>query len=423
MKKHHPKSSSRRKFLKAGFFGSASLLIPSHDLLAEDSILPNSVIPFDDSDKNWKKIRSQFILDRDVTYMNNASLGMPPSVVVKAVSSGYRSISQEPLHGKHDLQDRISSKVVPSLAKMFGVGEKNMTLTRNASEALYMQTMGVKLKPGDEVLITSQEHPAGSRPWIYRETNEKIKIRYIFIPSPLKTKQDTIDRIINEIGPQTKAISFCHVTRGGHRYPVKEICKEARKRNVLTLVDGAQAVGQFSINLNDLDCDAYSASLHKWILAPSGTGFLYLNERSHDRIRTLFEPEPTDENPGYDPPGTKDFPVRAAILDAVNFVQSIGLGRIESRCRFLSDYLKMGLNNIKGITILSGAKNELSAPGSTIFEKNGLDAIDSVKIIEDKIKTHIDEHQRDGHNAIRISTHIYNTTKQIDRLLNALELA
>ena len=125
-------------------------------------------------------------------------------------------------------------------------------------------------------------------------------------------------------------------------------------------------------------------------------------------------------SPAFDPPGTKDFPVRAAILPAINFINSIGLDNIEKRCRYLSDYLKEGLEEIKGIKLLSGSNYNTSAPGSTIFEKEGLDAMKAVPMIEKRVNIHIDEHQRDGHNAIRISTHIYNTKKQIDRLLNAL---
>ena len=104
----------------------------------------------------------------------------------------------------------------------------------------------------------------------------------------------------------------------------------------------------------------------------------------------------------------------------LNFVNKLGQENIEKRCRFLSDYLKNGLEEIQGITLLSGASPSLSAPGSTIFEKDGLDAMEAVPLIENKIQTHIDEHQRDGHNAIRVSTHIYNTTAEIDRLINAV---
>jgi len=411
---------TRRSFVKTGFVGAISTLFPLDYLSAKNTKLDSIIRPHGSDDANWRKIRSQFSLKRNVTYMNNASLGMPPAVVVNAVRDGYKAISEEPLHGKHDLQDRIKSEVLPSLAKMFGASAEEIVLTRNASEALHLQAIGVQLDPGDEVIITSQEHPAGLRPWMYRGEKDGIIIKRVFIPSPLKSESDVIERFSSAITSKTKAISFCHVTRGGHRYPVKKLVSMANDKGILTIVDGAQAVGQFPINLHDLGCDAYAVSLHKWILAPAGTGFLYIKKESRDRIKSAFTMDGTLNSPGFDPPGTKDFPVRTAILTAVNFVNKIGQENIEERCRYLSDYLKSGLKQIKGVKILSGKINSISAPGSTIFEKEGLDAMEAVPLIEKKIKTHIDEHQRDNHNAIRISTHIYNTTKQIDRLLNAL---
>ena len=355
--------------------------------------------------------------------MNNASLGMPPSVVVKAVCDGYEAISREPLHGKHDLQDKIAKEVIPGLARMFGAEADEMVLTRNASEALHLQTIGLELNPGDEVIITTQEHPAGHRPWMFRKERDGIVVKEVFIPSPLESGDDVVNRLEAAVTRKTKALSFCHITRGGHRYPVKKLAAMARDQGLLTLVDGAQAAGQFPINLHDLGCDAYTVSLHKWILAPAGTGFLYVREDARDRIRSAFSPGATVEAPGFDPPGTMDFPVRAAIGTALKFVNTLGLENIEKRCRTLSDYLKAGLADIKGVKLLSSPAEETSAPGSTIFEKEGLDAMAFVPLMEERIKTHIDEHQRDGHNAIRISTHVYNTMTEIDRLLEAVATA
>ena len=158
---------TRRSFVKTGFVGAISTLFPLDYLSAKNTKLDSIIRPHGSDDANWRKIRSQFSLKRNVTYMNNASLGMPPAVVVNAVRDGYKAISEEPLHGKHDLQDRIKSEVLPSLAKMFGASAEEIVLTRNASEALHLQAIGVQLDPGDEVIITSQEHPAGLRPWIY----------------------------------------------------------------------------------------------------------------------------------------------------------------------------------------------------------------------------------------------------------------
>ncbi len=379
--------------------------------------------PLGEDDAAWAQVRAQFILDPGLAYMNNASLGMPPVQVVEAVAAGYEAISREPLHGKHDLQATIADQVIPGLTGLFGAVPGEITLTRNASEALHLQTVGLTLRPGDEVIITTQEHPAGRRPWWYRHGVHDIAVKEVFIPSPLASSDDVLERMASAISPRTRAMAFCHVTRGGHRYPVRELAALARDRGLVSLVDGAQAVGQFPIDLHDLGCDAYSASLHKWILAPAGTGFLYVRQDARDRIETAFAPDATLEQPMFDPPGTADFPVRAAVSAALEFVNTIGLERIEARCRYLSDYVKRRLAGIEGVTLLSGATPDTSAPGSTIFEKPDLDAVAAVGLMERLARTHIDEHQRDGHNAIRISTHVYNTTEEIDRLVDALATA
>ena len=414
---------SRRSFIKTGLASAAVATLPGCDSQIDVQVRRKLKKPVGIDDAGWKNVRSQFILDKGLTYMNNASLGMPPAVVAEAVCKGYEAISKEPLHGKHDLQDNITKEVIPNLAKTFGAEADEIVLTRNASEALHLQAIGLELKRGDEVIITTQEHPAGHRPWMFRKEHEGVRVKEVFIPSPLDSEDDVVSRVEEAISRKTKALSFCHVTRGGHKYPVKKLATMARGRGLLTLVDGAQAAGQFPINLHDLGCDAYAVSLHKWILAPAGTGFLYVRQDARERIRSAFAPDPTLEAPGFDPPGTKDFPVRAAIGAALDFVNTLGLENIENRCRSLSDYLKAGLAEIKGVKLLSGHTPEISAPGSTIFEKEGLDAIASVPMIEERIKTHIDEHQRDSHNAIRISTHIYNTKAEIDRLLEALAKA
>ena len=370
-------------------------------------------------DEAWAEIRAQFLLDPGIAYMNNASLGMPPSQIVASVHAGYEAISREPLHGKHDLQTAITEKVLPGLGTLFGVTSEEISLTRNATEALHLQSVGLDLAPGDEVLVTTQEHPAGIRPWMLREAREGIRVSEVFIPSPFQTDVEVVGLMEAAITDRTKAISFCHVTRGGHLYPVKKLAFMAHERGLACLVDGAQAVGQFPIDLIDLGCDAYSASLHKWLLGPAGTGFLYVREGARNRIKTAFAPDATPDAPAFDPPGTADFPLRAALMTMLDFVNAIGLERIEERCRYLSNHLKSQLSELAPVTILSGPL-ETSCPGSTIFEFSGLDAIAAVPMMEQQGRVHIDEHQRDGHNAIRVSTHFYNTRLEIDRLVDAL---
>ncbi|MEM7414038.1 MAG: aminotransferase class V-fold PLP-dependent enzyme [Gemmatimonadota bacterium] len=423
-------TTDRRTFLRRS--AAASLGAPALGILsgcAPSEGPPNDApslaelrAPEGTDDAAWAHVRARFMLPDDIAYMNNASLGMPPRDVVDAVANGYAAISSEPLHGKHDLQAVIAEESVPAIARIFGASTEEIFLTRNATEALHLQSVGLGLEAGDEVLITTQEHPAGAKPWAYRAAAHGITVREVFVPSPLDSAEAVVARFAEAIGPRTQAIAFCHVTRGGHRYPVRALCAMARERGLTTLVDGAQAVGQFPIDVTELGCDAYSASLHKWILGPTGTGFLYVNEDARPVFSSAFEPADGPTEDAYGPGGTADFPVRAALATATRFVEAIGLERVERRCRWLSDYLKEGLATLDGCTLLSGP-DALSAPGSTIFELDGLDAVESVPLMEEIARVHIDEHQRDGHNAIRVSTHIYTTRDEIDRLLQGLREA
>lgn len=413
---------TRRTVLKLGALGALGMGVeacaPNRD--GQEGGTPVLQRPEGVDDPAWAGVRGQFAIAPDLAYMNNASLGMPPTLVVEAVASGYARISQEPLHGKHDLQEAIADDVMPRLSSFFGAIPSELSLTRNATEALHLQALGLRLGRGDEVLITTQEHPAGKRPWQLRASRDGVRVTEVFVPSPLPPPEEVVELVESAVGPSTRAIAFCHVTRGGHRYPVVELCAMARSRGLLSLVDGAQAVGQFPVDLGELGCDAYSASLHKWMLGPVGTGFMFVRESAREQIVTTFAPDATPASPQHAPGGTADFPVRAAIAASLDFVSLLGLDQIEARCRYLSDYLKGRLGELPDVVALSGHR-DWSAPGQTIFEKVGLDAVAAVPLMEDGAAAHIDEHQRDGHNAIRVSTHIYNTTAEIDRLIDALK--
>ena len=243
---------SRRGFLTAGATGlaGASLSACSDGSLRDDVArgYPPIATPSGLEDADWADIRAQFILEPGTAYMNNASLGMPPASVAAAVGAGYEALSREPLHGKHVLGEVIANRVVPGLAAFLGADPEEIVLTRNASEALHMGAVGVHLEPGEEVLITSQEHPAGRRPWEYRAARHGVKVNTVFIPSPFESEEQVTGLVEAALTPATRVIAFCHVTRGGHLYPVRSLCALARERGIVSHVDGAQAVGMFPVD-------------------------------------------------------------------------------------------------------------------------------------------------------------------------------
>ena len=419
-----PAAFPRRRFLTATASSALGLpLLACGDDAgpAEADDRPPLRRPAGVEDAQWADVRAQFTLEPGVAYMNNAGLGVPPAVVAEAVAAGYRAISTEPRRGSSELSGQITEEVIPGLHRLLGARPGEVVLTRNATEALHLQAVGLDLEPGDEVVITTQEHPAGSRPWLLRAARHGIRVSEVFVPSPLESEDHVVDLFESALTDRTRAIAFCHVTRGGHLYPVQRLAEMARRRGILSLVDGAQAVGMIPIDLNDLGCDAYSASLHKWLLAPVGTGILYVRESARPDIRSAFAHDATPEAPAYAPPGTSDLPVRAGIGPALAFAETLGLETVERRTRYLSDYLKDRLASVAGTTLLSGHSPGTSCPASTIFEMAGVDPLAAVPIMAERSSIHIDEHQRDGHNAIRISTHVYNTRDEIDRLVVALE--
>ena len=217
------RSLSRRRFLgagTAGLAGAATLGCQGesgaggqteaprdsiHDFVAG---LPPLSPPGGTDDAAWAPVRARFILDPSVAYLNNASLGMPPAPVVAAVARGYEAISREPLHGKHDLQEAIARRVMPGLADLLGADAEEISLTRNATEALHLAAVGLDLGPGDEVLLTSQEHPAGRAPWDFLERTRGVRINEVFIPSPFASGDDVVSRMSDALTPNTRVMAF-----------------------------------------------------------------------------------------------------------------------------------------------------------------------------------------------------------------------
>lgn len=385
--------------------------------------LPNAyhIDPHDDA--YWTQVRTHFSLEPGHSYLNNASLGMPPKPVAEAVAQGFIRLSENPTYAKREYGQYITNIVHPGLAEFLGAAPEEIAFTRNATESLYDVANGIPLEPGDEILTTTQEHPSALKPWQVRAERSEIIIKQVFIPSPFESADQIVDLLRNAITNRTRVLYFCHVTRGGYLYPVKRLCALARERGILSAVDGAQAVGMMDVNLHDLGCDLYANSLHKWFLGPSGTGFLYVRRDAQSRFRSLYASD-SNETPDasrYEMLGTYYLPVRASIGTSLDFLNRIGIHNIEARLRMLSDYLKAELRKIPQVRLLSSISHEIASPGSTIFEVEGVSLPSWVGVFLQESRIHVDDHTRNGHKAMRISTHYYVTLSEIDHFIAKLK--
>lgn len=375
-----------------------------------------------DDSRYWTRIRSHFMLERGQIYLNNAALGLPPRPVAKALARGFARLSENPTAAKRAFYGYIEESVRPALARFLGALPGEIAFTRNATESLYDVVNGLSLEDGDRILVTSQEHPSAMHPWIVRAGRSGIDLRQVHIPSPVVSEEDIETRIHAAIDEQTRVLFFCHITRGGYLYPVKRLCKLAHDNWLVSAIDGAQAVGALPVNLDDLGCDLYANSLHKWFLGPSGTGFLFVRKPQQPAFHSLFYGDHEGEQGAarYETLGTYDLPVRAAIGTALDFLNRIGIHNIETRLRMLSDYLREQLRSLSRIRLLSPADHHLSSPGATLFEIDGIKGSSLVgPFLDDGI--HVDDHTRDGHEGMRISTHYYNSIEEIDVCVKKLK--
>src|SRR5688500_9927305 len=194
---------------------------------------------------------------------------------------------------------------------------------------------GLDLSAGDEVVSTNQEHGGGIGGWRLRAKRHGVVVKELPLADALGRGPDGVVAMFREaITPKTRVLMFSHITSGrGIVMPAVELCDLARERGVLSVVDGAQAVGQIRVDVKRLDCDAYVASPHKWLLAPKGTGILYIKRDVQPRVwNTLASSVFDDTSVGafrFMQYGTGSPAVIWGLRAAMQFIGKIGIDRIE----------------------------------------------------------------------------------------------
>src|SRR5436309_10153091 len=274
----------------------------------------------------WREIQEAFTLDRTLTNLNNGNTRPSPRVVHEAVKRYMDMANMLPVQ-YNGMIGRNVSTVRRRMAAEFGCDASEIAITRNASESLQIAQDGLDLKPGDEVLTTHQDYPRMLTTWDQRQRRDKIKVTRIQFPVPT-TQDDLYNRLEAAVTPQTKVLHICHVTNiTGQLFPVQRLCRMARQRGITSIVDAAHSVAHFPFKLSELECDFAGTSLHKWLLAPHGTGLLYVRR---DKIASTWPLQAVAERQSgdirkFEAVGTQSVAPKAAIGEALAFHQAIGI--------------------------------------------------------------------------------------------------
>ena len=422
----------RRRLLSR--FGSgltAALLLPSFRadagrvlLAAAKSAEGKKPADLAGDEAYWSEIARAFDSDRTLINLNNGGCSPAPAHVLEAMIRDLRFSNEIPVHHMWNvLEPRIES-VRRDLAAEFGCDPEEMAITRNASEAMETLTLGIDLKAGDEVVITNQNYGRMITTWEQRARRDGIVVKQISFPVPPPSREDVVDRFRQAITPRTRILEVTHITNlTGQILPVKEIVRMAREKNVEVFVDGAHAFAHFPFKRDDLECDYYGTSLHKWLLAPIGTGFLYVRKEKQKKIWPLMAAPAAMDNDirKYEEIGTHPAANHNAIAGALAFHQGIGAARKAARLRLLRDRWARRLlaadPRVKVLTPL----NDTDSCGIGLIHVEGVDT--------GKLQAHLWEKHRimttpivhAEFNGLRVTPNVYTTLPEIDVFAGKVE--
>ncbi len=372
----------------------------------------------------WAELRKQFVIPADEVYLNNGTVGSSPAPVLRAIFDGYNETEKM---AQSDPEDYpiwgygAWNEFRDPLAAFVGCTRDEIALVRNATEANSYIANGLDMKPGDEVLMTDQEHPGGEHPWNLRAKRYGIVVKKVTLPKPVPNAAAVLNLINDAITPRTRVLFFSHITTAtGVVLPAKELCALARSKGIISAVDGAHVIGMMRLNVHDLGCDMYSSSPHKWLMAPKGTGFLYVRDEMIDRLWN------TIVTAGWDDPklraerfqriGSSNVPSLWGMRAAVKLANDIGLDRIERRHQKMADY-------IHGEMVKRGAESWTSPDASL---RCAIASVNLAPIQIMELETWMWQNKKirirgGAPSKIRLSTPYYLLRKDVDRYLLAYD--
>ena len=421
----------RRDFIRHAAVAATILGVPFQQaeqiLCTQSAPLPPRELLSSNPSRYWAGLRAQWLLAPDHINLNCGSVGCSPLPVVRAMIDHILSAEEyrEPAYPwfGYEENDRLH-QLRDALATYLHVNRDELALVRNATEANNVVANGLDLKPGDEVLLTDQEHPGGRCPWEQKAARFGVKLNTVAIPKPPASVEEIVERFQNALTPKTRVVFFSHITTvTGVILPAKEICALARSRGVLSQVDGAHAIGQIPLDLHDIGCDFYATSPHKWLMAPKGTGTLYIRD---ERLKDLWVNIATANWNNYDMKayrfswfGTSNLSVMVGLKAALDFHQQLGPEVVYARIHELASQVRDHIGRYPQLSTTNASADRFYG-GLVTFEPNQAQRKFDLKPVMDQC-TARNIRIAGAPDHIRIATHIFTQPAELDSFYTALD--
>jgi selenocysteine lyase/cysteine desulfurase len=420
---------TRREFVKFFVAGSALSLAALERLNASVyqsiSSLNQKYIQDESPDGvYWEALREHFLFEEGIIMMNNGTVGPMPKPVFNTLMRCFKVQCTNPF-AVYAFIPRKKEEVRYKLAEFIGASPDEVVITRNTTEGMNFVANGLDMAEGDEVILSTMEHPGGTHPWKLKEKRYGITIKEVPIGLPPKSVDEFVGAFEKAITPKTKIISISHtVYISGLISPLKELSKIAREKGVLVLADSAHGIGMLDLDMKELGVDFFATSPYKWMGAPTGVGVLFVRKEVQDKLWPTIASSGWDryENARkFETLSQRADALTIALGEAVDFYNAIGRQRVERRIKALAGYLKRELKTIPGVRLHTSEDPYISG-GLTAFSIEGVDHRKVVDYVREKYNIVIRTagSVEKGTYGLRVSTPIYVNYKHVDMLLEGI---
>jgi selenocysteine lyase/cysteine desulfurase len=358
--------------------------------------------------------KTEYLFADGLTYLNTGTLGPCRRETIEESKKVWEQLESLPVqfYGKFGAE-ALAEKTRTTAARFLGCDLGEMMITTSTTNGMNAIAQGLRLKAGDRILTTDQEHGGGALCWKYFAKYYGVIIDTIVIPPGENNADAILNRIKDNIKKETKLISVSHILSAtGLRMPVAEISSLARSKGILCVVDGAQAAGAVKVNVKEMGCDAYATSGHKWLMGPKGTGLLYLSKDVQHMIKPMqFEESYNTYNDGN---GVVNSACILGLGKAIEYLESVGITKVEEHNLRLRNRLYEQLSAIPKLKMMSPGAGPLASPMVACLLPASIERTSFVRMLLDKHKLSIRPTHPQWFNGIRFSCHIFNTVKEID---------
>jgi selenocysteine lyase/cysteine desulfurase len=424
--------NTRRDFLlhTGKTLGLAAAVVPAVSSLVADlhasvervaTLSPDAAARDEDF---WFNIQQAFSNGRGIVNLNNGGVSPSPKMVTEALVRYIWQSEDTTAYTMWQILEPQSERIRKGLADAFGCDAEEIAITRNASESLEILLMGLDLRPGDEILTTTQDYPRMLTTLRQRELREGIVLKMVKIPIPPKDVSEITRAFEQGITKKTRVILVSHVINiTGQITPSRAICDLGRSHGIEVIVDGAHSFAHFPFTRADLQCDYFGSSLHKWLFAPKGTGMLYVRKEKIERLWPLMaaEKKQATDIRKFEEIGTHPAAPRLAIGEALLFHNGLGPKRKEARLRFLSRYWMNRLKEVPKVLFHTSFDDAQSCAIATV-EIEGIEppALGSYLMKAHNIFATPIVH--DEFRGLRVTPSVYTTLPELDRFCEVMEM-